>query len=122
MGAEGWGLTRTTADGHRITFGLARPLPGERPRRIGLITLAALLMLTVIAYVYIRKLLRPLDAIGAGVSRFGAGDFGAADRAARRDELGELAERINQMARSLQGCSTPSARCCWRSATSCAAR
>ena len=94
---------RTTADGHRITFGLASPLPSERPRRIGLITLAALLTLTVLAYVYIRKLLRPLDAIGAGVARFGAGDFSQAIAAPRRDELGELAERINQMARSLQG-------------------
>ena len=51
---------RTTADGHRITFGLAGPLPSERPRRIGWITLAALLLLTVLAYAYIRKLLRPL--------------------------------------------------------------
>jgi signal transduction histidine kinase len=103
MAVEGWGLTRSTADGHRITFGLARPLPSERPQRIGLITLATLLTLTVIAYLYIRKLLRPLDAIGAGVARFGAGDFGQPIAATRRDELGELAERINQMARSLQG-------------------
>ena len=103
MDAEGWGLTRTTADGHRITFGLARPLPSERPRRVGLITLVALLTLTAIAYVYIRKLLRPLDAIGAGVARFGAGDFSQKIATTRRDELGELAERINAMARSLQG-------------------
>ncbi len=103
MGAEGWGLARSTADGHRILFGLARPLPIERPQRIGLITLAALLSLTVLAYFYIRKLLKPLDAIGAGVARFGAGDFGQPIVATRRDELGELAGRINEMARSLQG-------------------
>jgi signal transduction histidine kinase len=103
MEVEGWGLVRSTADGHRITFGLASPLPSERPRRIGLLTLVTLLTLTVIAYAYIRKLLRPLDAIGAGVARFGAGDFSQSIATTRRDELGELAERINQMARSLQG-------------------
>jgi signal transduction histidine kinase len=103
MGTEGWGLMRTTADGHRISFGLARPMPIERPQRIGLITLAALLTLTLLAYFYIRKLLKPLDAIGAGVARFGAGDFGEPIVATRRDELGDLAGRINEMARSLQG-------------------
>jgi len=102
MEAEGWGLVRSTADGHRITFGLAGPLPSKRPRLVWL-TLGALLMLTVLAYVYIRKLLRPLDAIGAGVARFGAGDFSQVIATTRRDELGELAERINLMARSLQG-------------------
>ena len=103
MAAEGWGLVRNTADGHRISFGLAGPLPSERPRLVGWLTLGVLLMLTVLAYVYIRKLLRPLDAIGAGVARFGAGDFSQVIAAPRRDELGELADRINQMARSLQG-------------------
>ena len=102
-GPESWGLVRTTADGHRITFGLVGPLHGDRPRVFGWITLAAILALTLAAYAYVRRMLRPLQAIGEGVARFGRGDFGQPITEVRRDELGELAERINQMATSLHG-------------------
>lgn len=103
IGAEDWGLVRQTADGHRIVFGLAGPLPNDRPRAFGWLTLAGLLLLTVIAYARVRSLLRPLDDIGAGVARFGAGNFTQPIEQIRRDELGELAERINGMAHSLHG-------------------
>lgn len=103
FGAEGWGLTRTTADGHRIAFGLAGPLPESRPRTFGWITLAALLLLTTLAYAYVRRMLRPLDDIGAGAARFGSGTFEPLIALRRKDELGDLAERINRMAQSLHG-------------------
>jgi signal transduction histidine kinase len=103
FGAEGWGLTRTTAEGHRIRFGLAGPLPNNRPRTFGWITLAALLLLTGLAFAFVRRLLRPLDDIGAGVARFGSGEFEPLIRVRRKDELGDLAERINRMAQSLHG-------------------
>jgi signal transduction histidine kinase len=102
-GAEGFSLVRTTADGHRIRFGLTSPLAGDRPRFFGWMTLGALLLLTVLAFGTVRRLLRPLEAINAGVARFGRGDFEQPIAVPRRDELGELAERINTMARSLQG-------------------
>ncbi|HEX6020232.1 MAG TPA: HAMP domain-containing sensor histidine kinase [Burkholderiaceae bacterium] len=101
--ARSWRLVRTTADGHRITFGLVGPLPGEPPRLVGWFTLAALLLLTLAAYAYVRRMLRPLQAIGEGVARFGAGDFSRPITHVRRDELGDLAERINAMAGSLHG-------------------
>ena len=103
FGAEGWGLTRTTADGHRIAFGLAGPSPESRPRTFGWITLAALLLLTTLAYAVVRRMLRPLDDIGAGVARFGSGAFEPLIPVRRQDELGDLAERINRMAASLHG-------------------
>jgi signal transduction histidine kinase len=103
FGSRGWGLTRTTADGHRIRFGLAGPLPDARPRSVGWATLAALLLLTGLAFAFVRRLLRPLDDIGAGVARFGSGEFDPLIRVRRRDELGDLAERINRMAQSLHG-------------------
>jgi signal transduction histidine kinase len=103
FGSEGWGLTRTTADGHRIRFGLAGPLPDNRPRTFGWITLAALLLLTTLAYAFVRRMLRPLDDIGAGVARFGSGTFEPLIPVRRKDELGDLAERINRMAASLHG-------------------
>lgn len=100
---SGWGLVRTTADGHRITFGLVGPLPAEPQHLVGWFTLAALLLLTLAAYLYVRRMLRPLQAIGAGVMRFGAGDFSRPIVPVRRDELGDLADRVNTMAHSLQG-------------------
>jgi signal transduction histidine kinase len=100
---RGWGLERRTADGHRLRFGLALLPDPERPHRLGWFTLAALLVLTGAAYAVVHRLLRPLGPIGDGVARFGRGDFAQPIVLPRRDELGELAERINGMARSLHG-------------------
>jgi len=94
-------LTRTTADGHRIDFGLSIKPWRERPRFIGWATLATLLLLTALAYAYVRRLLRPLDDIGAGARRFGTGDFAQPIAVRRRDELGDLATDVNAMAASI---------------------
>jgi signal transduction histidine kinase len=96
-------LTRSTADGHRISFGLGT-LPWQRePHGIGWITLALLLALIAIAYAYVRRLLRPLDDIRDGAERFGRGAFDQPIPLRRRDELGDLAQRINTMAHDIQG-------------------
>ncbi|MBT2326423.1 HAMP domain-containing protein [Variovorax paradoxus] len=95
-------LTRSTADGHRVSFGLGT-LPWQRePHGIGWITLALLLGLTALAYAYVRRLLRPLDDIRAGAERFGRGAFDQPIPLRRRDELGDLAQRINTMAHDIQ--------------------
>ncbi|MBO9515776.1 MAG: HAMP domain-containing histidine kinase [Variovorax sp.] len=105
---EGFGvrrewLSRTTADGHRITFGLGT-LPWQRePQGIGWLTLALLLALIGGGYAYVRRLLRPLDDIRAGAERFGRGAFDEPIPLRRPDELGDLAARINTMARDIQG-------------------
>jgi len=98
---EDWGLTRSTADGHRIIFGLgdgSMPLHG---RTAGWLTLGALLLVTLLAFIYVRRLLRPLDDIRAGTQRFGQGDFSHPIVPRRRDELGDMAQQINRMASSL---------------------
>ncbi len=96
-----WLLTRHTADGHRIRFGLGDPGWQQRPRNIGWLTLAALLLLTLVAYAYVRRLFRPLDDIRAGALRYGRGDFARPIPLRRRDELGELARQVNTMASEL---------------------
>jgi signal transduction histidine kinase len=98
-----WGLSRSTADGHRITFTLASPPDAMRPRLFGWGTLAALLLMLAAAYATVWRLLRPLQAIGRGVEAFGRGQFTPPIPVQRRDELGELSERINAMAASLHG-------------------
>lgn len=96
-------LSRTTADGHRIVFGIGT-LPWQRePPGIGWLTLAALLVLIGLAYTYVRRLLRPLDDIRAGADRFGQGVFDTPIPLRRRDELGDLAQRINTMAQDIRG-------------------
>ncbi len=92
-------LHRTTADGHRIAFGLNEEAFERRPRLIGFM-LAVVLSLTLLAYLYVRRLLRPLDEIRQGAQRFGAGEFGQpipVRRPQRPDELGQLAGTINTM-------------------------
>ena len=104
---EDWGndqdwqalLQRTTADGHRIEVGLNEAAFERRPRLFGF-TLTALLVFTLLAFLYVRRLLRPLDHIRQGALRFGAGEFGQpipVRHAKRPDELGELAATINTM-------------------------
>ncbi len=92
-------LQRRTADGHTIAFGINEDAFERRPRLIGY-TLTVLLVLTLLAFLYVRRLLRPLDDIGAGARRFGAGDFAQpipVRHADRPDELGQLAATINTM-------------------------
>jgi hypothetical protein len=65
---------RTTADGHRIDFGLAMQALARPPALHWLGDAGHLLLLTGLAYAYVRRLLRPLDDIGAGAALW-RGDF-----------------------------------------------
>ncbi len=94
-------LVRTTADGHTIRFGLGDLNWRRGPGSFVWITLTALLLLTALAFAYIRRLLKPLDDIGAGAQRFGAGDFSQPIAIRRRDELGDLAAQINTMGQDI---------------------
>ncbi len=96
-------LSRDSADGHRISFGLGT-LPWQHgPQGTGWMALVTLLALIVLAYLYVRHLLRPLDDIRAGAERFGRGAFDVPIPLRRRDELGDLAHRINTMAHDIEG-------------------
>ncbi|MDP3522311.1 MAG: HAMP domain-containing sensor histidine kinase [Hydrogenophaga sp.] len=97
-------LQRSTADGHQIEFGLSARAWERRPR-FAWFTLGALLLLTGLAYGYVRRQLRPLDAIRDGALRLGAGDFAQpipVRHAHRPDELGQLATTINTMGRDIE--------------------
>jgi len=97
-------LKRTTADGHIIVFGINEESFERRPHLLGY-GLAALLLLTLLAWLYVRRLLRPLEDIGAGARRFGSGDFSQPipQRSSKaQDELSELALTINTMGSDIQ--------------------
>jgi signal transduction histidine kinase len=111
-GKEDWGgskdwqaiLQRSTTDGHTIEFGIDVSAFERRSRHFG-VAIAALLGLTLLAWLYVRRLLRPLDAISAGAKRFGAGNFSepiGLRRKVRPDELGHLAETINTMGQDIR--------------------
>ncbi|MES2941636.1 MAG: ATP-binding protein [Pseudomonadota bacterium] len=95
-------LSRSTADGHRISFGWGTMPWRDSSHQIGWVMLVLLLGLIAVAYRYVRRLLKPLDDIRAGAERFGAGVFDKAIPLRRRDELGELAQRINTMAHDIE--------------------
>ena len=98
-------LERRTADGHQLAFGMNREAFERRPRLFGA-ALLALLLITLAAYLFVRRLLRPLDAIGAGAQRFGGGDFSqpiAVRHPDRPDELGRLAITVNTMGERIAG-------------------
>ena len=96
-------LTRTTADGHRIRFGLGNMVWHERHPWMGAAPLVGLLLLTLAAYATVRRIFRPLDDIRAGALRYGEGDFSRPIPMRRHDELGDLAAQVNAMATGLQG-------------------
>jgi hypothetical protein len=98
---------RSTPDGHRLVFGIDRHAmlarhDGSDPLARGLV---ALLLLTLLAWWYVRRTLRPLDAISAGACRFGQGHFDDPIPAAwtrRHGELGELATTLNTMGEDIR--------------------
>lgn len=97
--------TRVTADGHQLVFGVDTTVLERRPG-VFVGALGVLLALTLLAYLYVRRQLRPLDAIRAGAQRFGAGEFDrpipVADTA-RPDELGQVARTLNTMGEDIRG-------------------
>jgi signal transduction histidine kinase len=90
-------VSRHLADGHVISYGLAAEPPPMHDERVGWFTLGALLVLIAAVFAYVHWLFRPLADIRAGAVRFGRGDFAHRIPATRRDELGDLAQRINTM-------------------------
>lgn len=105
-GGQDWQniLQRTTADGHTIVFGIDESSFQRRSRQFG-VAIGALLFLTLLAWLYVRRLLRPLDAIGAGAKRFGAGNFSQPIEVScthRPDELSQLAGVMNTMGQDIR--------------------
>ena len=96
-------ITRQTSDGHTIIFGVDRdrwergnPWYVWRP-------ILLLLVLTLITYLIIRWLFKPIQDIRAGAERFGKGDFTRPIPQSRPDELGMMARDVNAMAHNLDG-------------------
>lgn len=95
-------FSRHSADGHEIRMGLAPSGMLRHPDHKGWWMLAVLLLVVGIAYVVVRRLLRPLKAIGAGAEAFGRGEFEHRIAIRHEDELGDLAQRFNTMAGQIQ--------------------
>ena len=98
-----WMIERRLADGHVLHFGLAKEPPPQHEPGILVPTLGALLVLMLAAYLYVRWLFRPLEDIREGAVRFGRGELSHRIPVTRRDELGDLARRINTMAGEIDG-------------------
>jgi len=65
--------------------------------------LAGVMIASGAAYFFVRRMLRPLWVLGLGVAAFGRGDLAQRIPVGRRDEIGALAARFNQMADDIVG-------------------
>jgi signal transduction histidine kinase/HAMP domain-containing protein len=68
-----------------------------------LLVLAATGVALPLGYVFSQVVVRPVNAVGKGLERIGSGDFSSRVRVENRDELGELAHRVNQTSEQLAG-------------------
>lgn len=96
-------LTRQTADGHTLVFGIDESVFERRPRLL-MMAVAALLVLTLLAWACVHRLFLPIDHIRAGAQRFGAGQFDQripVKGAQGLDELGQLALTVNTMGQDI---------------------
>ncbi|GAB4108763.1 MAG: hypothetical protein Kow001_07230 [Acidobacteriota bacterium] len=105
---EDWMVVQKTDPATGVTFGIARPI-GEGLRQIrqaavqnlsyglGMVTLALLGILPLS-----RRMTRNLTVLSSGVERLAAGDLDVQVPVRSRDEIGQLGEAFNRMARELK--------------------
>lgn len=73
--------------------------PARKMRlQIILLLIASVVLASSIAYVYTRWIVKPVDHLVDGLERFSTGDLHHRIPTVRRDEIGMLAERFNEMA------------------------
>lgn len=84
---------------------VARGVHGKPPGIGGpiLSVVAGLLILVIGALLTARWIVRPLERLSRTARALGAGDLRARSRLARRDEIGELGRRIDEMADRIEG-------------------
>jgi signal transduction histidine kinase len=66
------------------------------------VTIMTVLLLIALTYHMVKRLFQPLQDISRGVTRFGSGELDHRIRIKRRDELGALANSINNMADEIE--------------------
>jgi len=95
----------TAFDRERLTKAFAESVAAQKySTNISLvINLLCLLFVGLVAGVIWRDLVAKIGAIGAGLERFGAGDFKVPIPVRGRDELSVLGRKVNLMAERLQG-------------------
>jgi signal transduction histidine kinase len=84
---------------------LLSPSKGMEESQLPLIvslTIVAVLAIIALLYHLVRRIFRPIETIRQDVTRFGQGDLGHRITIKRRDELGELAQSINNMASEIE--------------------
>lgn len=77
-------------------------LIGTMNRNIGHFTVLLLMFALVLAYLSSKLLSRPIKDMVSTTKKIASGDFGVRIFAKRKDELGELAAALNEMARKLE--------------------
>lgn len=99
----------STVAGEKLVVRLALPLSAVDKARaslhttLGVALALAVLLSLMLSYLLSRVTSRTLNALAAGATRFGSGDFSVRLPVRSRDELGKLARVMNEMAGRLEG-------------------
>lgn len=96
----------STVELGRVHVGLDRVAVESSVRRslINLLELSALFLLAglLLAFLFVRVLVRPLQALSTASVQVGQGDFGVRVEVSGKDEVAELGRRFNQMVADLR--------------------
>ncbi len=96
---DGWLMFEPLPDGrYAVVRGGRRRMAGH----VLLMLCAVFAALALASIPLVRAIVRPLERIGATARRIGAGDLGARTGVRRRDEVGDLARAVDEMAERLQ--------------------
>ena len=99
---NGHGYLKIDQAGYSIIVSSPKIADQPAQRQLTPIIIGFGLVLVLLAYLAVRWLFQPVGAIRHGAAEIGRGNFQHRIRAARRDELGDLANDINTMADDVQ--------------------
>jgi len=88
---------------HRIVLGFQRNMPQQPDRKLLVFAFLSVLGVLLLSWLAMRRLIKPVATIQQGINRIGKGELSYRIHVGRKDELGELATSINDMADDIEG-------------------
>lgn len=86
-----------------IVLAFQRGMPQEPGRRLLVFSFLSVLGVLLLSWLVMRRLIKPVATIQQGINRIGKGELSHRIQVDRKDELGELATSINDMADDIEG-------------------
>jgi signal transduction histidine kinase len=88
---------------HLIVLAFQRKVPQQPDRKLLLFAFLSVIGVLLLSWLAMRRLIKPVATIQQGINRIGKGELSYRIQVDRKDELGELASSINNMADDIEG-------------------